>query len=155
MKKFFKKLIDCVLFSICAVILVFTWTGFSIFATSQLYQKILITILAVLAIIITLIPTDYEFEDTRIAKYVKESPTKAVFSLIVNLDPEEHIKELRSLRTIINNKITRSETNKLMIVATKNICGKNCKCPEVRKNGYCKNCEMYEAYVNYLKQYQE
>ena len=94
-------------------------------------------------------------DNDEIAEQVKKSPITTTFVLLQNFNPEKNIKELRRLRKRVNQKISRSETNKLMIQATKEICGKNCKCQTTRKRGECEYCDMYDAYVNYLKEQQE
>ena len=151
MKKFLNNLINIVFIGAISVLLVFVWQKFWIFQNLELFEQIIVTIPSGLLTLLIMLFNSKDSENDKHMKRIRNNPIGLTFTLLHNFDPEKHIKELRRLRTRVNQKISRSETNKIMIQASKDICGKNCKCKEIRKIQMCEDCKMYEAYVQYLK----
>ena len=118
-----------------------------------LLSKILLSVGMFCWLIVFSIPT--RSQNDKIAEQVQNTPKNTMVSLLLQLDPEDDIKFLKRLRKYVNTKISHSNTNKHMIRATKEICGKNCKCPVIKKSAGCEYCDMYDAYVEYLKATQE
>lgn len=144
MKKFFTH----IPYILIGVLLMGTWIPNSLY-TLELYQKICITGIAILCYLVLIL-------EEKPSKYQKaiEEESKDVIYQTIKLDNEKDVSLLRTLRTLINRKLSTSSTNKNMILASKELCGKNCKCKDIKNADQC-TCGMYDAYVQYLCSKQE
>jgi hypothetical protein len=151
MKNYIKNLFVGLLFGICGALVFFIWTDATCFNINRvemaLYAKILSTIaIGGCCVVLSLTITSF---DTK-----KPLNTKGImYTELFNLDPEEDVYCIRRVKSMMNNKLNYSRTNKLMIKAKKDICGKNCKCTQIKKSQGCIDCGVFNEYVEYLKEY--
>ena len=153
MKNFLKVLFSYCVWVVLIVTPVFVWQKFWIFEKFELPSQVLITVGIGLFTILLLILATLPKKNDIIVKNINEHPFIAIQNLLYRLDNEEDIIMLRTIRRRVNNKIQSSKTNKLMVQATKDICGKNCKCKKQKVYDGCDTCKVYDEYVKYLQKY--
>lgn len=153
MKRFLGVLFGFCCWVILIVTPVFIWQKFWIFAKFELPNQILLTVADGMLIIMLLIVAMLPDKDKELLKNMKEHPFTTIQNMLYHLDNNEDIIKLRAIRRRVNKKIQSSKTNKLMIQATKDICGKNCKCKKQKAYDGCDTCKVYDEYVKYLQKY--
>ena len=152
MRNFLKTLVAFLFGSILISGIVFVWQKFWIFSSFNLTGQILTTTFAVICLLIILVITAEASlrERHKIIKSLNDDRVSILFQILYSLDNEKDIKILRRIRKRVNQRIASSDTNKKMIKATKDLCGKNCKCKEIKKLDGCETCKLYDSYVEYL-----
>jgi hypothetical protein len=115
------------------------------FNNIPLYLSIIIAIV----VFVTLIANTFTNDNV----ITKEQRKAIMFTSLFELNGENDTEDLRLIRAMVNKKLKYSRKNKNMIQASKELCGKNCKCSELRKQNLCNKCGVYKAYVEYLQEH--
>lgn len=150
MIKFLKSTGYFLLITIAILSPVFAWQKFWIFSNFSLAETIILTCLGCTIILTEILSNCRKTDDEKLIETLKKEPIKILFPILYDLDNEKDIRVLRRIRKRVNQKIAQSTTNKKMVQATKDLCGKNCKCKEIKKFGGCETCKLYDSYVEYL-----
>ena len=117
-----------------------TTLWFNLLYDWSLHQQILGSILSAMIILLVEISRPVE-------KSIKEE--QPLVWRVIRLNNEDDVMLLRDLQTLIRKKLSHSVKNKMIIKATKELCGKQCKCLSVKKARAC-TCGMFDEYVKYL-----
>jgi hypothetical protein len=143
MKRLFYNYFAIIIYLGIGFFLTCIWTETVIALDWNVSNKILLSIMC--ACVIAFVECLRPLKEKRITI----TETEPIIWRILKLDNETDVNLLRDIQSVTKKKLLKSNRNKCIIQATKELCGKNCKCTSIKKTKTC-TCGMFEEYVNYL-----